>query len=242
MIRTALSLLALGTALAAAPASAATQITSVAADGSNHLAVPGSTINMTFDLDAGTAAEAASKGLTATFNGALASRTTVSPTGVTPYGVFAFAPNPNDGNGYFAIGGIDSFGLQSSLQLLGTQAFSSISLFVGSLDTYNTVELLDAAGTAIGTYSGTAMSGGAIPLGAMTPSNNRRVTFTGTDGTVFYGAKFYNQGNNSAFEFDNVSFTAAVPEPATWAMMILGFGMVGFAARNRRRSTAMQTA
>ena len=28
--------------------------------------------------------------------------------------------------------------------------------------------------------------------------------------------------------------SAAVPEPATWAMMILGFGLIGFAARRRR--------
>ncbi|MBU0801782.1 MAG: choice-of-anchor C family protein [Alphaproteobacteria bacterium] len=33
---------------------------------------------------------------------------------------------------------------------------------------------------------------------------------------------------------DNVSVTAAVPEPATWAMMILGFGLVGGAMRRRR--------
>jgi hypothetical protein len=29
----------------------------------------------------------------------------------------------------------------------------------------------------------------------------------------------------------------AVPEPATWAMMLVGFGMVGSAMRYRRRST-----
>jgi hypothetical protein len=34
----------------------------------------------------------------------------------------------------------------------------------------------------------------------------------------------------------NVSgtFAGVVPEPATWALMISGFGMVGFAARRRR--------
>lgn len=32
--------------------------------------------------------------------------------------------------------------------------------------------------------------------------------------------------------------TGAVPEPATWAMMLVGFGMVAGAARYRRRSTA----
>jgi len=30
---------------------------------------------------------------------------------------------------------------------------------------------------------------------------------------------------------------AAVPEPATWAMMLVGFGMIGATARYRRRST-----
>ncbi|MDP1027561.1 PEPxxWA-CTERM sorting domain-containing protein [Sphingomonas sp. KR1UV-12] len=35
---------------------------------------------------------------------------------------------------------------------------------------------------------------------------------------------------------DNVAMTA-VPEPATWAMMLVGFAMVGATARYRRRST-----
>ena len=33
-------------------------------------------------------------------------------------------------------------------------------------------------------------------------------------------------------------FTAAVPEPGTWAMLLLGFGMVGFAARRRQVAAA----
>lgn len=33
--------------------------------------------------------------------------------------------------------------------------------------------------------------------------------------------------------------TAAVPEPGTWAMMLVGFGLVGGAARYRRRSTTL---
>lgn len=41
----------------------------------------------------------------------------------------------------------------------------------------------------------------------------------------------------------NVSFAAgAVPEPATWAMMLLGFGTVGFAMRRRRRPALLQLA
>lgn len=35
------------------------------------------------------------------------------------------------------------------------------------------------------------------------------------------------------------AFTAAVPEPATWAMMLLGFGMIGAAVRYRRRGNVV---
>jgi hypothetical protein len=39
----------------------------------------------------------------------------------------------------------------------------------------------------------------------------------------------------------NVAFTA-VPEPATWGMMLLGFGAVGFAMRRRRQPALAQIA
>ncbi|HEV2596658.1 MAG TPA: PEPxxWA-CTERM sorting domain-containing protein [Sphingomicrobium sp.] len=41
----------------------------------------------------------------------------------------------------------------------------------------------------------------------------------------------------------NISAIAAVPEPATWAMMLIGFGGMGFAMRGRRRQqTLLQVA
>lgn len=33
---------------------------------------------------------------------------------------------------------------------------------------------------------------------------------------------------------DNISLSGAVPEPATWSMMLLGFGGIGFAMRRKR--------
>jgi hypothetical protein len=236
MILNILSTAVFCSSIATTPAYAATMLTSVAANGSNHLAVQGATANMTFDHEAGTAFEAASKGLVATFDGASASRTVVT-SGTTPYGADALAPNPYDGNGYFAVGISPS-----ALTLTGAagKLFSSISFFVGTLDSYNTVDLLDAAGRVIASYDGVAMydqKGASPPVGdAGVSAINRRVTFTGTNGTTYNGIRFSNAGTaQQAFEFDNVSFTAAVPEPATWAMMLVGFGMVGAVSRYRRR-------
>ena len=39
-----------------------------------------------------------------------------------------------------------------------------------------------------------------------------------------------------------ITSTAAVPEPATWAMMLVGFGMMGAAMRHRRTSTKVSFA
>lgn len=47
------------------------------------------------------------------------------------------------------------------------------------------------------------------------------------------------QSNSEYLAFDNINYAAggpAVPEPATWGMMILGFGVVGAASRYRRRA------
>jgi hypothetical protein len=51
-------------------------------------------------------------------------------------------------------------------------------------------------------------------------------------------------GNNGYYVVDDVTFDnlvsvgGGVPEPATWAMMLAGFGLVGFAARRRAVATA----
>jgi hypothetical protein len=43
-------------------------------------------------------------------------------------------------------------------------------------------------------------------------------------------------------DFDNIVATAAVPEPSTWAMMILGFAGLGFMAYRRKSKPALMAA
>ena len=55
-----------------------------------------------------------------------------------------------------------------------------------------------------------------------------------------YQIRFAQADNRGFFQqgVDNVSVTAAIPEPPTWAMLIGGFGLVGAAARRRRQILA----
>lgn len=61
-----------------------------------------------------------------------------------------------------------------------------------------------------------------------------------TSGTISLDAYFQNPGISHVDLFD----TGAVPEPATWAMMLLGFGGIGVALRRMRKykPTPMQLA
>jgi hypothetical protein len=60
------------------------------------------------------------------------------------------------------------------------------------------------------------------------------VTGTGSDTLLFH-----EQNVPAYLALDDVSLEAvssAVPEPATWMMMVFGFGIAGFAMRSRRRN------
>jgi hypothetical protein len=51
-------------------------------------------------------------------------------------------------------------------------------------------------------------------------------------------------GEQNAFgpALDNVAISAAVPEPATWAMLIAGFAGIGGSMRRRRSAGGLATA
>lgn len=131
-----------------------------------------------------------------------------------------------DMNGALASGGIyqDVTGLGAGQQL-------SLSFYVGKWATngpgqvvYSLVDL--GSNSVIG--GGTRVVGGAgdvwerVSLTGVTTSGDVRVQFV--------GQAFFQAGPG----LDNVSLTAGVPEPAAWALMILGFGAVGAGVRRRR--------
>jgi len=76
------------------------------------------------------------------------------------------------------------------------------------------------------------------------PFSPTGVLFDGVARSVSFG------GVANQIVFDDITFGSdipgpgvpGIPEPATWAMMILGFGLVGFAARRRRTGVAFHAA
>lgn len=62
-------------------------------------------------------------------------------------------------------------------------------------------------------------------------------TATSTSELLSFLAKGTPAGAPPFLLLDGVSMVAAVPEPATWGMMLGGIGLVGFVARRRRAAT-----
>jgi choice-of-anchor C domain-containing protein len=62
-------------------------------------------------------------------------------------------------------------------------------------------------------------------------------TATGEETTLRFSADPATSNGAYGLALDNVSI-AAVPEPATWMMLILGFGLIGGAMRRRRQHVA----
>ena len=92
-----------------------------------------------------------------------------------------------------------------------------------------------------GLYEAYAVSFNNAVLGSGNPTSGFHYqhfayNVTGTGGSDQISFAFQNQP--AYFALDNISLSA-VPEPATWAMMIGGFGMVGGAMRRRRSSATV---
>lgn len=140
----------------------------------------------------------------------------------------------NQGDPYLSIlgGGEANFMFGSGLTSLG--------LDYGSADSYNTFILFLSDGMTE-TYTGQDL----IDIGTAdgdqeSPRTNGRLTFTASGDVFITGLRLLSSQNS--LEVDNIGVVAAVPEPGTWAMMLLGFGAIGFTMRRKRKVHLMQAA
>ena len=110
--------------------------------------------------------------------------------------------------------------------LLSTFTSNTIEGLTATISSYYSASNALFGGTLMqsNTFSNPGVFAGASPVSAATPFSE----------TVRYSLNFTG-GNGS--NFNGTANLAAVPEPATWAMMLVGFGAMGVAMR-RRRSTA----
>jgi hypothetical protein len=108
---------------------------------------------------------------------------------------------------------------------------NSLSIYWGSIDAMNVDGILNQVSITIDGYTLTGsnlVTLGALGTGNQTsPANDQWVTITGLG--PFTTVAFHDAGKN-AFEF---SLGSGVPEPSTWAMMVLGFAGLGYAAFRR---------
>ena len=153
----------------------------------------------------------------------------------------------SDGDGY-SLDLMGGYGLGAIGQTIATEAGRTYNL---TFDISGNPDAQRAAGRFITVSAGGAAVGATQYV--MGPTNTRanmlwssrsmsfvatgaltQIVFTGTSDTpanCCWGAAL-----------DNVSVMAAVPEPATWAMMIIGFGAVGSMVRSSRRRNAFSAA
>ncbi len=211
------TLLASAALVLAVPAAAATFITSAGAPDPG--AGVGETLVVTFDAPAAAGYSWSGNLLTATG----VSGDAAAPAGdATVYGYVSSAVDPNWAE-------------------LSTPDLKSISFYWGSIDDYNQLEVLGAGGSVLLTLTGTTPGVGVPPIDGDQHINrtNRRIFITADAGEKITGLRFTSTG--VAFEFDDFAAAGTVPEPATWAMLIAGFGLVGLAARRRRAGVAVAT-
>lgn len=125
----------------------------------------------------------------------------------------------------------------SGVATLSTLDLASVSFYWGSVDDYNSVEVLGAGGATLFTLAGADFS----PANGARASSatNQRVFFTAQGNEVITGLRFTATG--IAYEIDDVAGILAtdrnpsgIPEPATWALTVTGFAMIGVGTRRRR--------
>lgn len=200
---------------AAAPAAAAITVT-LSNTGDPNTLPAGQTLIADFN-NAGTPTATLVPWVTLTLNGATV--------GVNEGGAGYSGTLPNDPTHYLTVPGAKSATFTS------TRLMQAFSLYMGSPDTYNFIRF-------VGQGFDQTVNGATMFQGDTNQSWawGKRVNFDFGGANV---SQVILGSNGNSFEVDNAAakFQAAVPEPATWAMMIMGFTAVG--AMIRRRNVAL---
>ncbi len=176
---------------------------------------------------------------------------TFGPINVDGY-TFTAAPGGGGNSGQGSVVGQGPYGLGSNgsfdlpavyigvdsgtgyAQLLGDTGYDQLGFFINyapGIGDDATFWTLDAAGNVMDEFNIADLA----PV--VTPGGFNQFEFRGVaydDGTQIYGMRF---GGNYILLTGTANGVPnpGVPEPATWAMLIAGFGLVGAAARQRRR-------
>lgn len=121
--------------------------------------------------------------------------------------------------------------------IIDTPLLRSVSFDVGSLDPINLVRFFGPSGL-VASFTGSALAAPGVANGSGTdPNANARFLFQ--FGATPVNRIVFTSGQNS-FEFDNIA-AGVIPEPGVWAMLVAGFGLVGWAMRRRRRDGVVPT-
>jgi hypothetical protein len=139
---------------------------------------------------------------------------------------------------YVGTGGIETF--------LFPHAVASASFYWGTVDDYNFVDVLGGSANApvvLATISGWQAVGTSVSSRHFGQSLR---LYIADNASAIIGLRFRSYGQS--FEIDNIAIdgpsasgslgSSAAPEPAAWAMMILGLGGVGAMARRRQSKAA----
>lgn len=118
-----------------------------------------------------------------------------------------------------------------------TQTIASLTVGVRYTLTWDMASYYGCCGSTTVPGAGAAIDGNsylfAIGKDKTWMSYSETFTYTGDSNVL----TFYAQANQTDTDaaFTNISLTSDVPEPASWALMLIGFGGLGMVLRNRRR-------
>ena len=132
----------------------------------------------------------------------------------------AYSATTTDPNQYIAL----LTGNSATLALGGS--YDGVEIYVGSLDSYNTISFSNGL-----SYTGTqlaAMAGASATGNQTSGASNGLFYFVFSPDEAVTSVTLGSTGNS--LEVAGVSVSTIVPEPATWAMMLIGFTGLGYAA------------